>query len=51
VSDEERAVLDAAIQYYWHDNESVDFHNDLIDAVQALLDAAAEPLPDGGTDG
>jgi hypothetical protein len=34
---EEKAVIDAAKAYYWHNDESVEFHNDLMGAVAALL--------------
>lgn len=33
----ERVVVEAAIAYYWHNHESVDFHNNLFYAVEALL--------------
>lgn len=30
---EQAIVLQAAREYYWHNDEDVDFHNDLMDAV------------------
>ena len=35
---EERDVIQAAREYYWHNDESVELHNNLMGAVAALLE-------------
>jgi hypothetical protein len=45
---EEKAVVQAAINYYWHESESVDWHNDLMDAVRALDPEDPDTVRDAG---
>lgn len=44
LTSEELAVINAAIEYYAHNDESADYHNVLMDTVKALI-VSRQPKP------